>query len=65
MDLPQLSSIDFGWLSASRITSFSATSRFRTDLLADVPFTNGHYSVKQAFAFIQPDAITCDEGTIV
>ena len=33
-------------------------------IFSSVPFNNGDYSAKQAFALIQPDSIICDDGKI-
>ena len=63
-DLPQLSSINCDSASFHKVESLSITSIIIILSLFDVPFINPNLSVKQAFAFIQPDSIISDESII-
>ena len=61
-DLPQLTTFKTGSASLHRVCSLSITSTLHIINISDVPFNNGYFSTKQAFAHIQPDLIITDES---
>ena len=61
-DLPQLTTFEIRSVSLHNVSSLSISRIIKVVSVSDVPFINGNYSAKQAFAFIEPDSVICDEG---
>ena len=61
-DLPKLTTFKIGSTSLHNVCSLSITSTLLTIIISDVPFNYGYFSVKQAFAHIQPESIITDES---